>query len=279
MPAIHPTAIIDPQATIAPDAAIGPYCVIGPHVTVGEGCRLIAHVHVTGHTTIGARTSIQPFASLGTPPQSVKYRGGPTRLVIGAGCDIREAVTMNTGTEDGGGLTEVGERGFFMAGSHVGHDCKVGNDVTIANDTVLGGHVAVGDNAMIGGQAAVLQFCRIGESAMMSGFSAIAADLIPFGFAVGQRGVLGGLNIIGMRRRGLARADIHHVRRLYRALFLGPGSFKDRLPAVEREFGDHPIAAKIFAFIRAGGNRPLLMPPLRRGDTDAADALAADPAP
>jgi UDP-N-acetylglucosamine acyltransferase len=271
MPAIHPTAIIDPQAEIAAGAAIGPYCVIGPHVAVAEDCRLVAHVHVTGHTTIGPRTIIQPFASLGTPPQSVKYRGGPTRLVIGAGCDIREAVTMNTGTEDGGGVTEVGERCFFMAGSHVGHDCQVGNDVTIANDTVLGGHVAVGDNAVLGGQAAVHQFCRIGEGAMMSGFSAIAADLIPFGFAVGQRGVLGGLNIIGMRRQGVARADIHHVRRLYRSLFHGAGSFKERLPSVEREFGDHPIAARIFAFIHAGESRPLLMPP-RRAGAEIADA-------
>jgi UDP-N-acetylglucosamine acyltransferase len=275
---IHPTAIIDPQATVGTGAAIGPYCVIGPNVAIGEGCRLTAHVHLTGHTTIGPLTSIQPFTSLGTPPQSVKYRGGPTRLVIGEGCDIREGVTMNTGTEDGGGITEVGNRCFLMAGSHVGHDCKVGNDVTIANDTVLGGHVTVGDNSVIGGQAAVHQFCRIGEGAMMSGFSAIAADLIPYGFAIGQRGVLGGLNIIGMRRRGFSRDDIHQVRRLYRALFLGEGSFKERLPAAEREFGDHPIAAKIFAFIHSGGHRPLLMPPLKRGDTDAAGQVAADPA-
>jgi UDP-N-acetylglucosamine acyltransferase len=277
---IHPSAIIDPQAKIAAGAAIGPYCVIGPHVAVGEGCRLVAHVHVTGHTAIGARTVIQPFTSLGTPPQSVKYRGGPTRLVIGADCDLREGITMNIGTEDGGGVTQVGDRCSFMAGSHVGHDCHVGNDVTIANDTVLGGHVMVGDGAVLGGQAAVHQFCRIGEGAMMSGFSGIAADLIPFGFAVGQRwpSVLGGLNIIGMRRRGFSRADIHLMRRLYRALFLGDGNFKDRFPAVERELGEHPIAAKIFAFIHAGGNRPLLMPPLRRGDTDAAGQIAADPA-
>jgi UDP-N-acetylglucosamine acyltransferase len=280
MPAnIHQTAIVDAQAAVAADAEIGPYCVIGPHVAIGEGCRLVAHVHVTGHTAIGARTGIQPFTSLGTPPQSVKYRGGPTRLVIGAACDIREGVTMNIGTEDGGGVTEVGDRCFLMAGSHVGHDSKVGNDVTIANDTVLGGHVSVGDYSVIGGQAAVHQFCRIGEGAMMSGFSAIAADLIPYGFAIGQRGVLGGLNIVGMRRRGLSRADIHHVRRLYRALFFGAGAFKERLPVVERDMGDHPVAAKIFAFIHAGGHRPLLMPPLRRGDTDAAGAIADDLAP
>jgi UDP-N-acetylglucosamine acyltransferase len=274
MPDIHATAVVDGGALIAPDAAVGPYCVIGPNVVIAEGCRLLAHVHVTGHTSIGPRTRIQPFTSLGTPPQSVKYRGGPTRLVIGPDCDIREGVTMNIGTEDGGGITQVGDRCFFMAGSHVGHDCHVGNDVTVANDTVLGGHVSVGDHAVLGGQAAVHQFVRIGEGAMLSGFSAIAADLIPFGFAIGQRGVLAGLNIVGMRRRGFSRDDMQAARRLYRALFLGAGSFKERLEAVSREAAGRSIAEKIFEFIRAGGNRPLLMP-----SRHARGEIAGDAAP
>ena len=130
---IDPSARIEAGAAIGHDVSIGPYCTIGPHVTIGDGCRLIAHVNLTGHTTIGARTVIHPFASLGSPPQSVNYRGGPTRLVVGADCDIREGVTMNTGTEDGGGVTQVGDHCFFMVGSHVGHDCKVGNHVTLAN--------------------------------------------------------------------------------------------------------------------------------------------------
>src|SRR5215468_11362003 len=166
---IDPTALIADGAVIGPQATIGPYCVIGPNVTIGEGCTLIAHVHVTGHTTIGLGTRIYPFASLGTPPQSVKYRGGPTQLEIGAGCDIREHVTMNIGTEDGGGITRVGDRGFFMVGSHVGHDCLIGNDVVLANNAVLGGHVVLGNNAVLGGGAAIHQFVRIGESAMISG--------------------------------------------------------------------------------------------------------------
>ncbi len=271
MLAIHPTAVVDSRAEIAADAVIGPYCVIGPHVTIGAGCRLTAHVHLTGHTVIGAGTAIQPFTSLGTPPQSAKYRGGPTRLTVGAACDIREGVTMNIGTEDGGGVTEVGDRCWFMAGSHVGHDCRIGNDVTVANDTVLGGHVAVGDQALLGGQSAVHQFVRIGEGAMLSGFSAIAADLIPFGFAIGQRGVLDGLNIVGLRRRGFARADIQRLRRFYRALFQGGGTFRERLAAAEPDFAGDALAAKIFAFIRAGGNRPLLMPPIRTAASDGAD--------
>ena len=157
MGSIDPTARIESGAAIGQDVTIGPFCVIGPHVAIGDGCRLGAHVHVAGHTTIGPRTAIHPFASLGTPPQSVKYRGGPTRLVIGADCDIREGVTVNIGTEDDLGVTEVGDRCFLMAGSHVGHDCKVGSDVILANNVVLGGHVSVGDFVVFGGQAAVRQ--------------------------------------------------------------------------------------------------------------------------
>ena len=168
---IDPTARIEATAAIGLGVTVGPYCTIGPHVTVGDGCRLIAHVHLTGHTTIGARTVIHPFASLGSPPQSVHYRGGPTRLVVGADCDIREHVTMNTGTEDGGGVTQVGDRCFLMVGSHVGHDCHVGNNVVFANNILLAGHVTVGDHVVFGGGVAVRQFVRIGEGAMLVGLS------------------------------------------------------------------------------------------------------------
>jgi UDP-N-acetylglucosamine acyltransferase len=260
MASIHPTAVVDRGAEIAADVEIGPYCIVGPHVVLGEGCRLIAHVHLAGHTTIGARTVIAPFASLGTPPQSVKYRGGPTRLVVGADCDIREGVTVNIGTEDGGGLTEIGTRCFLLAGSHVGHDCHVGNSVTLANNAVLGGHVTVGDYVGFGGHAAVHQYVRIGESAMISGVSGIAGDVIPFAFAIGQRAVLDGLNVVGLRRRGFGRAELHRLRRAYRALFMGDGLFRDRLTEVEREFAGDPLVDKVIAFIRRKGSRPLMMP-------------------
>jgi UDP-N-acetylglucosamine acyltransferase len=260
MTSIHPTAVVDRGAEIAADAQIGPYCVIGPHVTIGAECSLRAHVHVAGHTAIGARTAIAPFASLGTPPQSVKYRGGPTRLVIGPDCDIREGVTMNTGTEDGGGVTEVGARCLFLVGSHVGHDCRVGNDVTLANNAVLGGHVSVGDHVMLGGQAAIHQYVRIGDSAMIAGVSGVGADVIPFGFAIGQRAHLQGLNVVGMRRRGLTRDEVQRMRRAYRTLFLGPGVFRDRLSAAAREFEHDPRIGKVIAFIRDGTARPLMHP-------------------
>ncbi len=275
MSAIDPTARVADGAAIGPQVMIGPYCVIGPDVTVAEGCTLVAHVHITGHTEIGARTKIYPFASLGTPPQSVKYRGGPTRLVIGAGCDIREHVTMNLGTEDGGGITRVGDRGFFMVGSHVGHDCHVGDDVILANNAVLGGHVALGDRVVLGGASAIHQFVRIGEGAMVSGVSGVGADIIPYGFAIGQRAVLDGLNVVGMRRRGLKRDDIHRLRSAYQALFLGEGVFRDRFAKVEQAFAGEPLVDNILAFIKAGNSRPLMHPALADGAAGAAGS--ADP--
>jgi UDP-N-acetylglucosamine acyltransferase len=266
MAAIDPTARIEPGAVIGNDVSIGPYCVIGPHAVIGERCRLIAHVHVAGHTTIGPRTTLYPFASLGTPPQSVKYRGGPTRLVVGADCDIREGVTMNTGTEEDRGVTEVGDRCWLMVGSHVGHDCKVGNDVTFANNVVLGGHVTIGDFVVFGGQAAVRQFVRIGEGAMVVGLSGVRADVIPFGLVQGPLADLIGLNVVGMRRRGMSKADVHRVRRAYRALFFGAGTFRERLDLVAAQSDGDALVAKMIAFIRAG-TRPLTMA-VRRAATD-----------
>ncbi len=255
---IDPTARIENGAAIGEGVTIGPYCTVGPHVTLGDGCRLVAHVSLSGHTTIGARTVIYPFASLGTPPQSVKYKGGPTRLVVGADCDIREHVSMNTGTEDDGGLTQVGDRCFFMAGSHVAHDCRVGNNVTFANNALLGGHVSVGDNVVFGGGAAVRQFVRIGEGAMIVGLSGVRADVIPWGTVQGPLANLVGLNVVGMRRRGLAKADIHRVRAAYRGLFFGDGEFRSRIDSVAAEYGADPHVAKMIDFIRAA-KRPLTM--------------------
>lgn len=273
MATIDPSARIETGAIVAENAVIGPYCVVGANVTIGDGCRLIAHVHVTGHTVIGARTMIYPFASLGTPPQSVRYRGGPTRLAVGADCEIREAVTMNTGTEDDRGETVIGNGCLFMVGAHVGHDCVVGNKVIFANNVALGGHVVVGDNVFFGGQAAVHQFVRVGEGAMIAGLSGIRADIIPFGYAIGQTARLTGLNVVGLRRRGHSKSDLRRLRRAYLALFFGAGLFRERVEAVGAEFAEVPEVAKIVAFIRAGGPRPLTFP-RAQNDTDRADAGA-----
>jgi UDP-N-acetylglucosamine acyltransferase len=212
---------------------------------------------------------IYPFASLGTPPQSVKYRGGPTRLTVGADCDIREGVTLNIGTEDDRGHTEVGDRCFLMVGSHVAHDCYVGSDVIFANNVVLGGHVSVGNFVVFGGNAAVRQFVRIGEGAMIVGLSGVRADVIPFGMVQGPLAKLIGLNIVGMRRRGSSKAEIHRLRQAYEAMFFGAGTFRERLDTVAQHSGSDPLVAKVVDFIRSG-SRPLTMASRRAGDAQEA---------
>jgi UDP-N-acetylglucosamine acyltransferase len=273
MTAIDSTARVESGAVIGKDVSIGPYCVVGANVTIEDGCRLIAHVHIAGHTTLGVGSVVYPFASLGTPPQSVKYKGGPTRLVIGPNCEIREHVTMNTGTEDGGGVTELGARCLLMVGAHIGHDCHVGNDVTFANNATLGGHVTVGDNVFLGGLSAVHQFARVGECAMIAGVTGVAGDLIPFGYARGSYATLAGINVVGMRRRGYTRSDMHRLRRANAEIFSGAGSFKERFEAATAKYADDQVVGKVIAFIQKAGLRSLLQP--ARGNNSEADQGAA----
>jgi UDP-N-acetylglucosamine acyltransferase len=260
MAMIDPTARIESGAMVEDDVSIGPYCTIGPNVVIGSGCRLIAHVHVAGRTAIGARTVIHPFASIGGAPQSASYRGEPTRLVIGTDCDIREGVTMNIGTDAGRRITEVGDRGMFMAYSHVGHDCRVGSDVVFANCATLGGHCTVGDHVFIGGLSAAHQFTRIGAHAMISGVSGLRGDVIPFGLAAGAFARLSGVNVVGMRRRKFSAQTIRAVRSAYKALFFGDGVLASRIEAAEAEFGDDPAVAQIITFVREKRDRPLCFP-------------------
>jgi len=270
MLAIDPTARVAPSAVIGSDVKIGPYCVIGPSVAIGDGCELVAQVHITGHTTIGKGTIVYPFASLGTPPQSVKYRGGPTRLVIGEKCRIHESVTMNTGTEDGGGITTVGDDCFFMAGTHVAHDCHVGNHVVFANNAVIGGHVEIGDHCFLGGHCVVLQRIKIGESAMIAGNSSTREDVIPFGYVLYATARLAGVNLVGMKRRNISRPAIHAVRHAYRDLFDSmEGLFADRIARVDAEYGSFAEVAKIVAFLRAS-KKPMQAKP-RGNNPDITD--------
>lgn len=269
--AVDPTARVADGARIGDGVEIGPYCIVGPQVELCAGVRLIAQVNVTGVTTVGEGTMVHPFASLGSPPQSVHYRGGATRLVIGQHCQLREAVTMNTGTEDGGGITRVGDRCMFMAGSHVGHDCTVGNDVTLANNAALGGHVSISDHVFVGGQSAVHQYVRVGEGVMVAGVCGVANDVIPFGFAIGSHAYLDGLNVVGLRRRGVANADRLRLRRAYRTLFFGEGPFSERVGAVAAEFADDPLVGKVVAFVGTSGKRALMRPRLRPQSGDPGD--------
>jgi UDP-N-acetylglucosamine acyltransferase len=245
-------------AKLADDVEVGPFCTVGADVELRAGVKLLSNVNVTGVTVVGERTVVYPFASLGTPPQSTGYRGEPTKLEIGSDCVIREGVTANTGTAKDRGVTTIGDRCFLMVNSHVGHDCVVGNDVIFANGVLLGGHVQIGDKVFLGGNAAVHQFVRVGEGAMIGGVSGITRDVIPFGFAFGPRADLVGLNVIGLKRRGHSRDEIHRARRAYRDLFEGYGSFEDRVKQVAEKFSSDALVGKIVAFIQASGSRSIM---------------------
>ncbi|MDB5634701.1 MAG: acyl-[acyl-carrier-protein]--UDP-N-acetylglucosamine O-acyltransferase [Tardiphaga sp.] len=260
MSRIDPTARIEDGAVIGEGTSIGPYCIIGPDVVIGPDCKLIGHVHITAQTTVGAGCTIYPFASLGTPPQSLSYKGELTKLVIGDGCTIRESVTMNAGTVAGGGITTVGDRGYFMNCSHVGHDCHVGNDVIFATSATLGGHSEIGDFVFMGGLSAVHQFTRIGPQAMVGGICGVRGDIIPFGLVNGQYAALEGLNIIGMKRRKFTKERLATVRSFYQKLFYGEGVFAERLERVQPLASEDPAIAEILAFIAGGKHRALCLP-------------------
>lgn len=257
---IHPSAIVDSAAKLGEGVDIGPFCVVGPDVTLGDGVRLVSHVAVDGRTSIGADTVIYPFASIGHRPQDLKFHGEPSELVIGARNQIREHVTMNPGTEGGGMLTRVGDDGLFMMGSHVAHDCVVGDHVIMANNATLGGHVTLGDYVIIGGLSAVRQFVRIGSHAMIGGMSGVENDVIPFGLVMGDRARLAGLNLVGLERRGFKKDDIHALRAAYRMLFGPEGTFAERVDGVGRDFGERALISDVLSFIRAKEARSLCQP-------------------
>lgn len=270
MSKIDPSARIEDGAKIGADVTIGPFCTIGRDVVIGDGCELLSHVSISGVTTVGPGTRVFPFASLGSAPQSLAHKDDPTRLEIGANCVIREGVTMNTGTVKGGGVTRVGDRGFFMANAHVAHDCVVGSDVVFANSATLGGHCVVGDFVFIGGLSAVHQFTRIGSQVMIGGMTGVRGDVIPFGLATGDHAYLEGLNIVGMRRRKFTRERIHKVRAVFRELFLGSGTFDERLNAIVARPDNDDAVREIIDFVRTGNHRSICQP--RREMVDAQSA-------
>lgn len=258
---IHPTAIVEAGATLGQGVRIGPFCTVGPEVELGAGCELVSHVVVAGRTKVGTGTRIWPFASIGHQPQDLKYAGEPSTLEIGANCMLREGVTMNPGTEGGRMTTTVGDRCTFLANSHIGHDCKVGDNVILSNNVMLAGHVTVGDFVIFGGAAAVIQFARVGSHAFVGGMSGLENDLIPYGLAMGNRAHLAGLNLVGLRRRGFSRDAIHDLRRAYRLLFAAEGTLKERVEDVAAEFSEHPQVHEVLDFIRDGGDRSICTPP------------------
>ncbi|MFA6020446.1 MAG: acyl-ACP--UDP-N-acetylglucosamine O-acyltransferase [Rhodospirillales bacterium] len=257
---IHPTAIIDPKAKLDGSVTVGPFCTVGPEVELGDGVQLVSHVVVGGKTRIGAKTRIFPFASIGLQPQDLKYHGEPSQRMIGERNQIREHVTMNPGTEGGGMLTQVGNDCLFMMSAHVAHDCMVGNNVILANNATLAGHVHVGDHAVLGGLCAVHQFVRIGKHTMIGGMSGVENDVIPYGAVMGNRAYLSGLNLIGLKRRGFSRDDIHTLRNAYRVLFSQEGTMAERLDDVANLFKDNLAVIEIVDFVRADSSRAICQP-------------------
>ncbi len=262
MAKIHPTAIVQDGAKLGADVEVGPYCLVGAHVTLGDGVRLQSHVVIEGETEIGEACVIHPFANLGGPPQHSAHKGELTRLTIGARNTIREHVTMHTGTVSSRGVTMVGSDGLFMAGSHVAHDCIVGNNVVLANCATLGGHVQMADFVFMGGLAAAHQFSRIGRYSFIGGLAAVTKDVIPFGSVWGNHAHLEGLNLVGLRRRGFSREQVNHLRAAYRLLFADEGTFQERLADVAETYAGSPEVMEIVSFIHADANRPLCLPGL-----------------
>lgn len=262
---IHPTAVIEPGAKVDPSAKIGAFSYVGPDVKIGANVIVHNHVNISGDTEIGEGTHIFPFASLGTAPQDLKYAGEKTRLVVGKNNRIREHVTMNTGTVQDESLTVVGDNCLFMVGAHVAHDCKVGSHVILANNATLAGHVTVGDFAIIGGLSAIHQFVRIGKHAMIGGMSGIEADVIPYGNAFGERASLQGLNLVGLKRRGFEREEIHSLRNAFKKLFDGEGSHAERIASTEVEFGSNSAVSDIIDFLMADTSRAICKPKAANG--------------
>ena len=257
---IHTTAIVDSAAELGENVTIGPYCIVGPDVSLGDGVSLMSHVVVGGLTTIGANTHIYPFASIGLAPQDMKYKGERSELVIGWNNIIREYVTMHPGTEGGGMVTRVGNNCLFMGSAHVAHDCIIGDHVVMANSSAIAGHVKIGDYAILGGLSAVHQFVRIGEHAMIGGMSGVDQDVIPYGSAMGERARLSGLNIIGLKRRGFSRDDIHELRKAYRLLFAAEGNMTERLADVAESFLENEAVMDIVGFIGSDSSRAVCQP-------------------
>lgn len=257
---IHATAVVDPSAKLGTEVEIGPFCVIGPDVELGDGTMVHSHAVITGRTTLGERCQVYPFASVGQRPQDVKYHGEPSTLTIGPKTTIREHVTINPGTEGGHMATKVGANCLLMIGVHIAHDCEVGDNATLVNGATLGGHVSIGDGVIIGGLSAVHQFVRIGAYAFIGGMSGITADVIPFGMAIGNRANLCGLNVVGLRRKGFPREQIHELRQAYRMLFSSEGTLKERLDDVESMFSANPLVGQIIDFMKTDSGRSFCVP-------------------
>jgi UDP-N-acetylglucosamine acyltransferase len=256
---IHPMAVVDPGASVGEGCEIGPFCTVGPEVALGARVVLKSHAVVTGWTEVGADTVIWPFATVGEVPQDLKYHGERTRLIVGRRCRIREGATLNTGTEGGGGVTRVGDDCLIMTGAHVGHDAQIGNRVILVNNVAIAGHVTLGDDVIVGGLSGIHQWVRVGQGAIIGAVTMVTNDVIPYGLVQAPRGELDGLNLVGLKRRGVDRAGITALRAAYQTLAQEDGSFQDRARRLAED-SDSPLVREIAEFILAKSDRSFLTP-------------------
>ncbi|MEL7097774.1 MAG: acyl-ACP--UDP-N-acetylglucosamine O-acyltransferase [Pseudomonadota bacterium] len=256
---IHPSAVIEDGAQIDASATVGPFCVVGPQVTLGPGVELKSHVVITGQTRVGEGTVIFPFAVIGEIPQDLKFKGEDSRLEIGARNRIREHVTMNAGTEGGGGVTKVGDDGLFMAGCHIAHDAQIGDRVIVVNSAAVAGHCVLEDDVIVGGLSGIHQWVRVGRGAIIGAVTMVTHDVIPYGLVQADRGRLDGLNLVGLKRKGVARSDITALRAAFQMLAQGEGSFQERASRLGAE-ADSAYVKRIVDFVTSASDRSFLTP-------------------
>jgi len=256
---IHKTAIIDPKAKISSNVIIGPYSIIGPHVEIDEGVLIQSHVNIEGHTIIGKNNKIYPMASIGSVPQDLKYKSEKTKLIIGDNNIIREHVTINTGTIQGGGVTKVGNNNLIMIGGHIAHDCIIGNNIVLANNSAVAGHAEVEDFVIIGAKCGVQQFTRIGKMAMIGGMTGVSRDVIPYGLSTGNRNFLNGINIIGLRRDKIQNKEIIGLTEAYKEIFKSK-NLNENISKLNGKFKDNILVKEVLEFINKDKKRPICTP-------------------
>ena len=256
---IHKTAIIDPKAKIASNVKIGPYSIIGPNVEIDEDVIIQSHVNITGHSIIGKNNRIYPMASIGSDPQDLKYKNEKTTLMIGANNTIREHVTINTGTMQGGGVTKVGNNNLIMIGAHIAHDCIIGNNIVMANNSAAAGHAEIEDFVIIGAKCGIQQFTRIGKMAMIGGMTGVSRDVIPYGLSTGNRNFLNGINVIGLRRDKVQNKEIIGLTEAYKEIFKSK-NLSENLSKLNGKFKDNILVKEVLEFINKGKKRPICTP-------------------
>jgi UDP-N-acetylglucosamine acyltransferase len=256
---IHKTAIVNSKAKISSNVKIGPYTIIDSNVEIAEGTEIQSHVNITGHTLIGKNNKIYPFASIGSDPQDMKYNGEETKLIIGNNNTIREYATINPGTFQGGGLTKVGNNNLIMIGAHIAHDCIIGNNIIIANSTAIAGHAQISDYVVIGGNSGVQQFTRIGKMAMIGGMTGVSRDVIPYGLSTGNRNLLNGINIVGLRRSKVSNKEIIGLTDAYKEIFKTENLTKN-LNKLNGNFKENFLVKEVVEFINKDKKRPICTP-------------------